>query len=52
MMKKTPRASKMMLSALKSPRNTESPRMSPIAMMTAPQNMLFMPDSWFEELPM
>src|SRR5438093_6033501 len=41
-MKKTPRASKKIGIALKSPRNTESPRTSPIAMMTAPQKMLFM----------
>src|SRR6266849_385858 len=41
-MKKTPRASKKIGSAVRSPRNTESPRTSPIAMMTAPQKMLFM----------
>src|SRR5437879_905906 len=41
-MKKAPRASKKIGIALKSPRNTESPRTSPIAMMTAPQKMLFM----------
>src|SRR6266446_1926625 len=41
-MKKTPMASKMMLRTVKSPRNTDSRMASLIAMMTAPQKMLFM----------
>ena len=52
MMKNTPRASKKMLTTLKSPRNTESPRTNPMAMMTAPQKMLFTRGPWLEELPM
>src|SRR6266478_6552534 len=50
MMKNTPRASKKMLIRLKSPRKTESPRTNPIAMITAPQKMLFMTCPRFEEL--
>src|ERR1700757_4793478 len=41
-MKKTPSASKKIGTAVKSPRNTESPRTSPIAMRTTPPKMLFM----------
>src|SRR2546425_12247075 len=50
MMKNTPRASKKMLIRLNSPRNTKYPRTNPIAMITAPQKMLFMTCARFEEL--
>ncbi len=46
-MKNTPRPSKKMLNKLKSPRNTEPPKTSPIAINTTPQKMSFtIPPRW------
>lgn len=50
-MRNTPSASNSTLKTVKSPRKTESPRINPIAMMTAPQMMFRMDVPEFKEVP-